>query len=799
LGPARTFARLASLTAGSHSSAASSSHRSRFPAPILLALALLAAYWGSFRVPFHFDDGPAIIDNPTIRHLWPLSTVLQPPSDFGTTVNGRPLVNLTLALNYAVGGTDVRGYHVVNFAIHLLATLTLFGIARRTLKLGTSGAANGGQQGSPGPRSSPVPRVSAVVSASELRRAIRHLTLPDRDATMLAFVIALLWALHPLQTESVTYVVQRAESLAGLFCLLTLYWFIRGLHSPRRTLWFGWSMASCLLGAATKETAAIAPLLVLLYDRTFSAGTFAAALRQRGRYYLGLAVAWLVLAALILSAGNRGGTAGFGAGVSSWDYALTQCRAVVLYLRLAFWPQPLVVDYGMGVVTHAAAVAPQFALLAALFVATLFALRRWPAAGFAGAWFFLTLAPSSSIVPVTTQTMAEHRMYLPLAAVIAVVATLLYGRPGRKSLVTILAIAAALGVATSRRDADYRNALILWSDTVAKVPTNARAQNNLGKALIEIGDVPSALTRFQEALRLMPDYPETQNNLGYALAKSGKPQEAVAHFEEALRLRPTNARAHDNFGDALLQLNRAPEALVHFEAALRLRPDLPDSRWGLGNALVQLNRVPEAIARYEEALRLDSAFAEAHFGLAAALAQTGHPAEAVAHYHEALRLKPAYPEAENNLANQLFRSGQSGEAIAHYETALRLKPDYSEARINLGNTFLEAGRPADADTTYREALRLKPDDAEAHFGLGNTLAQTDRMPEAVAEFRAALKNQPDHMAARANLGNALLSLGRAAEAIEEYQTALRLKPEDTALRANLEQARTLQRATKAGN
>lgn len=215
---------------------------------VLIAMAAVAAYLNTLSAPFVFDDIPNIVENPTIRSLWPVWGPLLPPGA-GHAVSGRPVVNLTLALNYALGGTDVRGYHGFNLLIHLAAALALFGTVRRTLGLAW---APGWLRGS---------------------------------AQSLGFATALLWTVHPLQTEAVTCLIQRTESLAGLIYLVTLYCFIRGCEpgaaAPRR--WLGLSLAACWVGVATKEILATAPLLLLLYDRAFLAGTLRGAWRQRRR------------------------------------------------------------------------------------------------------------------------------------------------------------------------------------------------------------------------------------------------------------------------------------------------------------------------------------------------------------------------------------------------------------------------------------------------------------------------------------------------------------------------------------
>jgi tetratricopeptide (TPR) repeat protein len=528
-----------------------------------LALAALAAYHNSFAGPFVFDDIPAVLANPSIRHLWPLGPVLAPPADGGLTIAGRPLVNLSLALNYAISGTAVGSYHAVNLAIHLLAALALFGIVRRT-------------PGGGGP------------------------------AVFPAFVIALLWTVHPLQTESVTYVMQRAESLMGLCYLLTLYCFVR--HAERGPagggIWAGLLLLSCLLGMATKEVMVSAPLVVLLYDRTFVAGSFAAAWRRRRRLYLGLAATWLLLAYLVLGSDHRGGTAGFDSGLAWWRYAATQARAILLYLRLAVWPRPLVFDYGTAVADRMGAVAPALLLVAGLLAGTGVALWRWPRAGFLGAWFFLILAPSSSVLPIATQTMAEHRMYLPLAAIVAAAVLGLRAGLGGQGLLLGVAAAAALGLATIRRNADYRSAQALWGDTAVKCPDNSRAFYNLGNAWRDLGRPVEAVAPYEAAVRLRPDFAEAQNNLASVLVQAHRPLDAVGHFQRSIALNPDLAAPRYNFANVLARLGRADEAVAQYEAALRIDPGLAEAQTNLGHLLLELHRWAEAAAHYEAAARL---------------------------------------------------------------------------------------------------------------------------------------------------------------------------------------------------
>jgi tetratricopeptide (TPR) repeat protein len=607
----------------------------------IIVLAALAVYYNCFVVPFILDDPSSVASNASIRHLWPIWDALSPPAN--SVVGGRPVLNLTLAVNYALGGTAVWGYHAVNLAIHILSGLTLYGVVRRTL-------------------SHPPLRGRFGVSAMRL-----------------ALAVAVLWTVHPLQTEAVTYVSERAESLMGMFYLLTLYCFIRGTESPRSAWWFTLSVVACLLGMGSKEVMVTAPLMVLLYDRTFVSGSLRGSWTRHRWLHLGLTSTWLLLGYLMTGLHYHG--VGYGLGITWWAYSLTECRTVIRYLWLALWPHPLVFDYGQfAAIQHIAQVAPYALILAVLLAGTLFELRRQPAIGFVGAWFFMILAPTSSLVPVLGQPMAEHRMYLSLAAVVVLGVMGVHVLIGRRTVAVVVALAIALGVLTWRRNQDYSSEIAIWDDAVAKCPQNPRAHTNLGIALSQAGRLPEAIEHLEQALRINPDYDEAHNNLGNALTRSGRLPEAIEHLEQALRITPDLAEAHNNLGAALERAGRLQDALGHYEQALRINPDLAVAHCNLGNALTRSGRLPEAIEHLEQALRIKPDYAEAHTNLGIALGQAGRLPEAIEQLEQALRINPDLAEAHTNLGIALERVGRLQDAIGHYEQALRIKPDLAPAK-----------------------------------------------------------------------------------------------------------------------
>jgi tetratricopeptide (TPR) repeat protein len=662
LSPASSASPASSPPSASSPEARSRARRGWLAGATLAALVALA-YANALRGPFVFDDLQSIPKNETLRALG--AAVFFPPA--GTTVSGRPLLNLSFALDHALGGENVLGYHLTNVAIHALAAVVLFALLRHTL----APPAAGTLPGAPGHRL-PSPPTAAPAQ--------------DAAASLLAFSAALLWALHPLQTESVTYLVQRAESLAGLFYLVALYAFARGAEpaAARSRGWFAGAALACTLGMATKETVATAPLVALLYDRVFLARSWREVWRQRRGAHLALAATWLVLALLVAQNAGRAGTAGLGTGIAPLDYARFQARAVTHYLRLAVWPTPLAFDYGEFEARHAAATAWPFVLLvAALLGGAGWLWRRRPAAGFAALAFFLVLAPSSSVVPILTEAAAEHRMYLPLAALAALAVAGLHAVLGRRAPAIALVVALAAGGLTVRRNRDYRSELALWESAAAAAPQNARAFSNLGLALRAAGDPARAEACFRRALALRPDYIAARAELGALLADAGRLAEAEAETRALLALKPRDAIAHNALGTIHYAQGRAAEAARDFERAAECDPGLAAAHNNLGGVRLELGEVARARGDFETALRLDPDYAEAHYNLGNALVHQRDFAGARRHYERALALRPDYAEAHAHLGVALQNLGERTAAIAHYRAALRQRPDFGFVRQNL--------------------------------------------------------------------------------------------------------------------
>ena len=581
----------------------------------LIILAGALTYANSLSGPLLFDDQSSILTNAQIRHLWHLVEVFSPPRD--GVLASRPIVNLSFAINYAIGGLSPRGYHIGNVTLHIVSALVLFGIVRRTLM------------------------------TSKLR---------DRFATAadgIALACALIWMVHPLQTESVDYVTQRTELMMGLFYLLTLYSAIRAMTSSTADRWQAAAIVSCLLGVGCKESMATAPLIVVLYDRIFFCDSMREAWRRRRGLYAGLAASWLEAAALLTSHNQ---TVGFSSGVSAWTYLLNQSQMIAHYLQLTLWPHGLVLDYGSPRSLVLMDVLPQAALVAGLVALTAVALLVRPAAGFLGAWFFITLAPTSSFVPIVSEVGAERRMYLPLAAIVVLVVSAAYqlvekrrrGAAIPAAIVSLSVVVVALAYTTVQRNHDYASAVSLLQTSVdrwphgrarfnlaavlkqqgkadeaiaqlrAAVADNPRAQYVLGSDLYDRGQFDDAINELRAFITRVAgnaasryDTIAARNLIGLCLAQQRKLTEAVEEFQLALQLDPENAGLHGNLAFILLQDKNFEGARQHYEDYVRGHGGNAFVLTNLGVALQELGQFDQARERFRQALAIDRNYAEA--------------------------------------------------------------------------------------------------------------------------------------------------------------------------------------------
>jgi tetratricopeptide (TPR) repeat protein len=621
----------------------------------LIAALGVVAYVNAPGHPFLFDDLGAIVDNQTIRSLW--TSLRGGPEQLPSA--GRPLLNASFAINYAFGDLAPWGYHAINLSVHVLCATVLFALTRRVIRL---------------------PRMPAYLKGRE---------------SGFATALALLWVVHPMNSEIVNYATQRSEAMMALALLSTLYFGVRAITAERQTWWYAASVVACAAGMACKESMVAAPVLMLLLDATFNSGGLLSAVRERPWYYAGLFATEILLVLLIVD-GPRSHSAGFSSGVSPWTYLLNQAPLIVHYLRLAVWPTRLVLDYGEPTLRTLEEVWPAAAVVLTLLVATLIAWFRVPATAFLGTWFFITLAPTSSLLPIATEVGAERRMYLPLVAVLS--AILLAGarllqtisEPRTRRIIATSAAGVVCAVFVSLtlvRNSEYATGVSIWQTVVDRRPTG-RAHYYLGRQLRDAGRRDDAIAQYRLALDTNPD---AHFAMGFEFGVDGRHAEAVEYYRNFLRLKPLDVnvpRAYHNLGRSLMALGRHEEAATAFREALARKALDKEATAGLADSLFAMQRWAEAVTAYSDYLRMVPGDPSALFDMGLALARLARYEEARDAFASVVNQQPTNVAAHVNLAAALANTGQIGPSVRAYRRAVELEPN-PEAKRGLEQAIAE--------------------------------------------------------------------------------------------------------------
>lgn len=570
----------------------------------------LLVYSRTLNVPFILDDFSNIVDNPAIRSIWGL---------FADPIRPRIVGNVSFALNYWIGGLDVVGYHIFNIAIHLLNAVMVFWLVKLTLRTTFFQAGSNGE---------------------------RSLSF---DATTIALFVGLIFVVHPVQTQAVTYIVQRYASLASLFYLLSILMYAMwrlsesnaaavalGREVPtgykwKRSFYYATAISSALLAMGTKEIAFTLPAVIILWEFSFFSGD----LKRRIVYLIPFVLTTVLIPLMhFASGGPLFSATGITEPPPVIDYFLTQGRVIVTYIRLLFFPagQNLDYDYPIYGSFFQPAVLISFILLFAIAGtgAALYyrssrskdnALMRL--AGFGIFWFFITLSVESSFISIP-DVIFEHRLYLPAAGLIITVVTSVYLVLQRLkerirsiewlvALVAILVIV-VLAVSAFARNSVWHDDVSIWEDVVSKSPNKARPHTNLGVSYKDAGQLQKAQTEFELALRTDTGSTESAKihyNLGVNYIRLGDNEKAVSELTQALAIDPAFVEAYSNLGAAYMNLRQYDQAITVLEDATSLDPDLIEAHYNLGISYEMIGSRDQATAEFEDVLRIDPGFAAA--------------------------------------------------------------------------------------------------------------------------------------------------------------------------------------------
>jgi tetratricopeptide (TPR) repeat protein len=703
-----------------------------------LVVATFLAYQPAWNGKPIWDDA-AHLTYPEHRSLAGLLRIWIEP---GATQQYYPAAYSLFWVEHKLWGDSTLGYHLVNILLHVTAALLLLKILR-TLQIPAAGLA------------------------------------------------AAIFALHPVQVESVAWISELKNTLSAVCYFGSALAYLRFDRTKDKAAYAG-ALMLFVLGLLAKTVIATWPaaLLVVFWwqrgklswkqDLLRLIPFFAAAITA------GLFTSWMERQHV----GAQGSEFNF----SIFERFLIAGRAIWFYLGKLFWPADLIFSYPRWKISQAIGWQYLFPAAAALLLGALWFLRRWARGPLAALLFFIgTLAPALGFVnvyPFKFSFVADHFQYLaccgPIVAACVGLHAIFRGF-GERRLVWERAfcamLLATLGLLTWRQSRMYTDIETLWRTTIDRNPDCWLAQGDLGAVLYEKGQVDQAIIRFRSSLAIQPDNAEAENNLGAALAKKGQVNEAIIRFRKAVALRPNFAEAQNNLGNSLLQTGQVDEAILEFQKAVALRPDLAQPHATLAGALLQKGRVDEAIIQFHATLGLHPDDDQAHFNLGIALRQKGQRDDAILELQKAVALRPDIAEAQNDLGNSLLQIGRVDEAVTHLRKALAIQPDYAQAHYNLGNALLQKGQLDQAIIQFQKLLTLQPDSVEAQrnlAGIAWRLATSPNPSLRNGTKAIALAQQTDQLAGRNNpmmpaiLAAAYAEAGRFNEAVVAARRALQL-------------------------
>lgn len=686
----------------------------------LLVVICLAVYYPFFQNLFIWDDDKYLTDNPYLNDLDGLKQIW---FDLRAMPQYYPLVFTSFWIEHQIWALDPLGYHVDNVILHCLNSIILW----------------------------------------------RILTLLNIKGSWL---VAALFAIHPVQVESVAWITERKNLLSGFFYFLSLYFFLR-FYNPtsgakedqkEKVSWalyaFSLFFFICALWSKTVACTLPAAILLIYWWKQNRLGK-TILLTMTPYFTVGLGFAFLTIWLEKFNVGAIGHEWDF----SFWDRFLIAGRALWFYIEKLVWPFPIIFTYPRWAIDDSIGWQYIYPLTFLSLIFSLWALRKKIGRGPLTAILFFagSLFPALgffSVYPMKYSFVADHFQYLPCIGIFAIFTSAVNKVLGEKTSPASFILATGfllfLGNLTWSQGPVYKDALSLWQDTIKKNPSAWMAHNNLGKILMDHEKVEEATNHYKASIKAKPDYFLAHYNLGIALTKMENLEEALTHYRTAIKINSGYFVAYNNLADTLVKRGELEEAISHYRTAIRMKPDFALAHYSLGIALTKKGKLAEAISHYKTAIKIKPDYFLAHNNLGNTLTKIGKREEAIVHYRAAIKSNPDYFLAHFNIANALAKSNELEEAITHFRIAIKIKPDEAQAHNNLGISLAKKGGLEEAMIHFEIAIKVKPDFAMAHNNLGGTFLMKRKVKEAITHFRTAIKIQPDYADAQKNLALALL-------------------------------------------
>ena len=645
---------------------------------ILLCCLGIIMYSNTLHSPFQFDDEFNIIN---------IVNIIKSFSNLNIIFNFFPtrfITYLSLAINYHFNQLDVFGYHLFNLIVHLSTSIMVWWFVLLTLH-------------------APALRDKKISGYSNI----------------IAFFAALVFISHPIQTQGVTYIIQRAASLATLFYVSSLAFYVKSRllkyeanKSNIRTFYYILSFMALILAMFTKEMTITLPLMILLYEFCFFKEEDGVDWKHLTPFLVALLIIPITMAITkSVNLGEMRLSTQESPGFSPWNYLLTQFRVIIAYIRLLFLPinQNLDYDYIISRSLFNITVLSSIFILVLILITAIRIFPKYRLISFGIFWFFLTLLPESSIIPIK-DIIFEHRLYLPMTGFSIFLVSVIYYIFENKSIKPAIAIISIVTVTysilTYNRNFIWKDEFTLWNDTAHKSPNKARPFNNRGHTYEKRGNLDQAISDYNRALEIDPNYSDAYLNRGNAYQKRGNLAQAIPDYNKIIEMNPNYFKAYNSRGVAYQKKGNLDAAISDYSKALELNSDFPDAYNNRANAYRNKGNFDGAILDCNKAIEIYPKYTVAYFNRALAYQDKGNLDAAISDYSKVLELDPNNPDAYNDRANTYQEKGNLDQAILDYNKAIEINPKHTEAYNNRAVAYLKKKEYANSWEDVRSAQAL---------------------------------------------------------------------------------------------
>ena len=716
---------------------------------IILLIAIGAIlYANTFSNEFVWDDDALIKENTYIKSWHHISDIFSKDLYYHKCGANyyRPTQSLSFMLDYHLWRLKPFGYHLTNMILHILCACILFFLINTI--------SNGNQK--------------------------------------LSLITSLIFITHPVHTQAVTYISGRADPLAGLFFLLSIFLYIKSSRK-RSTPIYLCSIFSFILALLSKESALVLPFVLMLYDAIFNRSLRSA--KYRYMHFFTVIIAYISLRLFFVSF-RANHSLFIGADTNLYLRFLTSFKITESYLRMLFFPLDLHMDRSLpwadSILNRD--ILLSIILLTLLLVFTFRISKHSKIALFGTGWFLINLFPVSGIPPLKA-VIAEHWMYLPSIGLFLAITELCLKMLSNKSAFKqtaasslFIIIITFFSITTINRNRDWKNPIIFYQKTLQYVPDSPRLHNNIGNVYMKSNQIQKAIYHYKKAIELKPDYAMAYNNLGLVYSKQGEHNLQISCFKKAIELKPDYATAYNNLGLVYDEHSGHNLQISYFKKAIELRPDYATAYNNLGVVYGEAGEYNLQISCFKKAVELKSDYAEAYYNLGIAYGKSGKHNLQISCFKNAIKFKDDYTSAYNNLASIYEQLGELEKAVQYCEKAIKFNPDNAMTYYNLGAIYDKLGKLQEAIQCYEKSISLSPDFPQVYNNLGADYVSLNRILQGIQCYEKAIELSEDYAEAYNNIGAAYGILGQPEKVIRYCKKAIELKPDYADAHRNLEVA-----------